>query len=394
MNNNKHAKKVNITGWITLIVGLAVIILSFVINTERSYYNYLIMYMFIVSISLGSLGLVSLEYITGAVWSTPFRRVSEFLSSAVPFLIILVIPLIFGMHTLYHWTHEETVLSDEILKSKSPYLNINFFIIRTVLFFLFWVIFYYIITKNSTKQDENGDVGYTKRNIKISIAFAPVFLITLTFTAIDFMMSLEPHWYSTIYGIYYFAGTIVSALSALVFASVKLLENGKFDSRISNRHFHSMGTLLFGMNIFWAYIAFSQYLLIWYADIPEETVFLQSRMNGSWKYVSLALLIIHFIVPFIVLITHSAKTNLKILKIMSIWLLFSHLLDLYWLIMPNYSPQAVVFSFYEIGFPLFAIGLFIILFKMKEDKVNLMPVKDPKLQAGIDLHLYPDISID
>lgn len=390
-NKKEISSKVSTIGFILLAVGTILIAASFMVNKERALFDYLIMYMFIISIALGSLALVALEYLVGASWSTPFRRISEFLSSMIPLLILLVIPIILGMHDLYHWTHREAVEADPILKGKEPYLNNQFFLIRLGIYFIVWFLFFIAFIKNSKNQDKDGNVIYTKRNTTLSTVFAPVFMITLTFCAIDLMMSLEPHWYSTIYGVYYFAGTIVAAFASLTLISVLLKQNGYLDPRIGNDHFYSMGTMMFGFNIFWAYIAFSQLVLQWYADIPEETFWYIMRWEGSWKYVSLGLLFFHFVLPFLILLPRSVKTNLNRLKVMSIWLLVAHYLDLYWLIMPTYTHKAglhgPVFSWNEIGFPLVIIGLFMIIFRYKSTKNNLMPVKDPKLEAGLNFHL-------
>ncbi len=387
-------KKVSKIGFTLLGIGVVMIVLSFLFQTERAFYNYLIMFMFIASVALGSLAIVALEYMAGAIWSTPFRRIAEFLSAPIPLLLILVIPIILGAHTMYHWTHTEAVANDALLQSKSSYLNMNFFLIRIAICILLWIFFYYILLRNSRLQDGSGDVKFTRRNIKLSVAFAPLFVVSITFIAIDLMMSLEPHWYSTIYGVYYLAGTLVAGLAAFAFTSVLTIENKLLDSRISNRHLHSLGVLLFGLNVFWAYIAFSQFLLIWYADLPEETFWFMSRMTGSWAYLSLALVFIHFLIPFLILVPSRSKTDFKTLKTMGIWLLFAHYLDLYWLVMPTFSREGVVLGWVELGFPLAAAGLIIVLFKMRADKNNLMPVGDPKLESGIDLSLYPDLSID
>jgi hypothetical protein len=387
-------KKISTIGLSLTVVGGLLIILSFIFQTERALYNYLIMFMFIASIGLGSLAFVAIEYMAGAIWSTPFRRIAEFLSAPIPLLLILVIPIILGANTLYHWTNINIVSNDPILQGKSSYLNLNFFIIRIAICIFIWILFYYLITKNSKLQDTNNDVKYTKNNIKLSVVFAPVFIITLTFAAIDLMMSLEPHWYSTIYGIYYFAGTLVAGIASFALVTIFTLEGKFFDSRINNKHLHSVGILLFAFNIFWAYIAFSQYLLIWYANLPEENYWFLNRMNGSWVYLSLGMVFIHFIIPFLVLIPSYAKTNLKTLKVMSIWLLAAHYLDLYWLVMPTYDKSGIVFGWVEIGFPVAAVGIIILLFKFKSRNNNLMPIGDPKLEGGINLTLYPDLSID
>lgn len=375
------------TGGILLAIGAVIMILAFIFTPQRAFFDYLWIYLFMVSIGVGSLALVALEYLVGATWSTPFRRITEIFASMIPVLILLAIPLFFGMHDLFHWTHAEAVEHDAVLQSKAPYLNVEFFTARTAFCLLLWVMFYFVITKNSQKQDLDGDVKYTKRNVTLSTIFAPLFVVTITIAAIDWAMSLEPHWFSTIFGVYYFAGTVIAALAATTFASIKLKEGGYLDSGLGNDSFYSLGTLMFAFNVFWAYIAFSQFLLIWYADLPEETFWMIHRWNGSWKYVSLALLFFHFILPFLILVGRNAKTNLKLLKIMAPWMLFAHALDLYWLIFPTLFVGNAQFGWQELSFPLIVIGVTMIVFKMSSNKKNLMAIKDPKMQAGLDFHL-------
>ncbi len=212
-------------------------------------------------------------------------------------------------------------------------------------------------------------------------------MLTISFTAIDWMMSLEYHWYSTMFGVYYFAGTVVVAFAAGTFCSVMLNENGYLDKRIKDNNYYSFGTLMFGFNIFWAYIAFSQYMLIWYADIPEETFWVIMRMKGSWAYYSIGLIFIHFIIPFLILLPRSSKVNPKLLIVMSIWMIVAHAYDLYWLIMPTYFTEGFAFGWSELGALMFAVGLVITVFKIRADRTNIMPVGDPKLEAGLNFHL-------
>ncbi|HEX2788584.1 MAG TPA: quinol:cytochrome C oxidoreductase [Ignavibacteria bacterium] len=392
IENKKIPNKVFSIGIALIVIGGILAAASFIFNPDRAYFNYVIMYMFIVSIAIGSLGLVAMEYLVGASWSVPFRRISEFLSSVTPLLVLLVIPIILGMHTLYHWTHHDAVEADPILKGKEPYLNTSFFLIRLAIYFIIWIIFFIIFIRNSQKQDVTRDPKLTRRSVAFSALFAPLFIITLTFLAVDLVMSLEPHYYSTMFGVYYFAGTLGVAFAALTLIAVLLKQNGYLDPRISNDQFYSLGTMMFAFVIFWAYIAFSQFVLQWYADIPDETFWYTMRWEGGWKYVSIGLLFFHFILPFLILLPRSTKTNLQKLKIMSIWMLAAHYLDMYWLVMPTYTHahgmHGPVFGWIEIGFPLIAVGLFMVAFKMKSNKTNLIPVGDPKLQNALDFHLY------
>ena len=383
----KLPSKVFNTGIFLMFIGLLGIILSYYENPLRSAYNNIILFLFLASIGVGSLFLIGIEYLSGAVWSVPFRRIPEFLSNILIFLPIIVLPLLFNMNNIFHWLHPEILKADELLKSKAPYLNVQFFIVRVIIFLLIWIIFYLILFKNSTKQDDTKDPTLTKKNIKFSAAFMPFFAITITFTAIDWLMSLEPHWYSTIFGVYYFAGTVLAALSSSTIAIVLLNENGYLIQGLKEDHYYSLGALLFAFVNFWAYIAFSQYLLIWYANLPEETIWFLNRWEGNWKFISIGLIFVHFVVPYFGLLSQPSKMNPKRLLFMSSWILFAHYYDLYWLSIPNFSKDSFIFSWNEISFVLFAVGILIIVIYKQSNKYNLIPVGDPKLKRGIDFRL-------
>lgn len=376
-------------GSIIFIIGLVLSLLAFYVDKERAIFNYLILYSMLISIGLGSLFLIALEYVAGADWSTPFRRIPEFLSGILPLLFVLVIPLLIFNHDLFHWTHKEAVEQDAILKGKEPYLNITFFIIRALAFIAVWVIFYLIIGKNSSKQDSSKDQNLTRKNIIYSAIFIPLFAITITFTSIDWLMSLEPHWFSTIFGVYYFSGTVIASLSAVTLIVIYLKEKGYYQPWITDDHLYSFGALLFAFVNFWAYIAFSQYLLIWYANLPEETFWFLTRWEGSWSIISILLIVVHFIVPYAVLLSQPAKMNPKKLKFISIWLLFAHLLDIYWLVMPNMTEMksGYNFSWIDFVFPILGIGFVMLVLSFFGKNKNLIPIGDPKLKRGLNFHL-------
>lgn len=376
-------------GIIFFVVGTILSLLAFYVDRERAIFNYLVTYMMILSIGLGSLFIVALEYIAGADWSTPFRRIPEFFSALLPLLFLLVIPLLVLNHDLFHWAHEEAITEDKILQGKAPYLNITFFVIRTFAFIGIWAFFYLVFIKNSRKQDSTKDQTLTTKNIRFAAVFIPVFALSLTFTAIDFMMSLEPHWFSTIFGVYFFAGIVIAGLSAITIAVIYLKDKGFFSPWMNDDHLFSLGALLFAFINFWAYIAFSQFLLIWYADLPEETFWFLTRWNGGWVYFSIALIFVHFAVPYFALLTQPSKKNPKRLMFIAIWLLFAHLLDLFWLIMPNIGPmkQGYVFSWIDLVFPIAGFGLIVLVFNWRAKRDNLIPIGDPKLKKGINFHL-------
>ncbi len=381
----EFSEKVKRLAWILLIVGVLLYGAGYLIDAKRSAFNNAIGFLFLASVASGSIFLVALEYLAGAVWSVPMRRVNEFLGGLVAVVPFLAIPLLFHLHDLFHWSHVEASAGDTLLTGKAPYLNVNFFIIRFVAVFLLWNLFYFLFTRNSTKQDSTRDPRLTTINARLGAAFMPVFAITVTLTAVDWAMSLEPHWYSTILGVYYFSGTVLAALAAATYTVIKFHENGYLPN-LRRDHFYSLGALMFAFINFWAYIAFSQFLLIWYANLPEETFWFMKRWKDGWEYVSILLIVVHFVVPYFALLTQDSKMDLKRLKLMAIWILFAHLLDMYWLVMPAYG-NGIPFGWMEIGFPILLVGLVLVVLSYKVKHNNLVPVGDPKLERGLSFRL-------
>ncbi len=376
-------------GMTLLVVGIVLGVAAFFVDHTRAVYNYLIAFTFMISIGVGALFLIALEYIVGADWSVPIRRVVEFFAAVIPLLALLVIPLLLNVGELFHWSHHEAVAEDEILNAKAPYLNVTFFIIRVFVLIGLWSLFYFFFIRNSKKQDTSKDQKLTTINIRLSAIFIPIFAFTITISAIDWLMSIEPHWFSTIIGVYFFAGTVIAALAAVTLATVLLKENGYLHPAMTNDHLYSLGALMFAFVNFWGYIAFSQYMLIWYADLPEETFWFMQKWEGSWAIFSIVLIIIKFLVPYIVLVSQPAKMDPKKLKFISVWLLFAHLYDLFWFVMPEMEELSggYSFSWIDLVFPIAAVGLIILVFNMKAKKENLIPIGDPKLQRGLDFHL-------
>lgn len=389
-NNIEYQKKelpdkLSQLGWILFGVGVILGVIGFFSDHHRTLLNYLMAYMFILSIGIGSLLLIALEYVGGADWSVPIRRVVEFLAAIIIILPILVLPLVFNIHDIFHWAHEEAVSSDAILKGKSPYLNVTFFLIRVFAVLAIWGLFYYLLIRNSNAQDKSRDQLLTKKNIILSAIFIPVFAITITITAVDWLMSLEPHWFSTIFGVYFFASSVVASLAAVTLFVVKLKENGFMHPQLVDDHLFSLGALQFAFINFWAYIAFSQYLLIWYANLPEENFWFLHRWQHGWEFLSILLIITHFIVPYAALLSQPAKMDPKRLKFISVWILVAHFIDIYWLVMPNF--EGYYFSWIDLVVPLLAVGVIILIFNYRAKKSNLVPVGDPKLQKGLDFRV-------
>lgn len=380
-------KKLQSVSWIIFLIGLVLSILAFFIDKERSIRNYNLIFTILVSIGIGNLFLVALEYLSGAIWSTVIRRIPELFSSLIPILALLGIFVLTNTHSIFHWAHSEAVQNDKILQVKSPYLNQEFLIIRYFVFFALWFAFYKIIINNSVNQDLNGDVKFTKSNSKWSAVFMPVFAFTLTFFSIDYIMSTEPHWYSTIFGVYYFSGTVLASLTTVTLSIVLLHENGFLGNILKSDNFYNLGALLFAFVNFWAYIAFSQFLLIWYANLPEESFWMINRWKNGWEIFSFILILGHFLIPYFALLSQQAKSNLDRLKFISAWIFLMHYVDLYWLMMPSFYKE-LTFGWIEISYFILMIGFLFVFFINRFNRLkNLIPINDPKLKRSLEFHL-------
>ncbi|MCB9511516.1 MAG: hypothetical protein H6695_15110 [Deferribacteres bacterium] len=373
-------------GKIALIVGGAGLLLSavgFFVDAKQFYHSYLAAFVFWTTIALGGLFFTMLHHLTGATWSVVLRRFSEAIMVILPVLAILFLPIIPGMHDLYHWTHEEAVAADHILQQKEPYLNIPFFLIRAVFYFGVWFLLARTLKKYSTQQDNAPEPSLTDKMRRFSAPGMLLFAVTLTYAAFDWLMSLNPHWYSTIFGVYIFSGSLLSVLAFILLAALYLRGKDVLQSVITLEHYHDLGKLLFGFTVFWAYIAFSQYMLIWYGNIPEETEFFLQRWEGSWKYVSMVIVFFHFALPFLILVTRAAKRNLALMKVMGFWFLIIHYVDIHWIVMPTLHTEGFSLSWIDFTTLIGIGGLFVWYFWKQFAQQATVPINDPKLQSSI-----------
>ncbi len=372
---------------------LAASVAGLMTNRAEFFHAYLVAYCFWLGISLGSLFFTMLHHIVSADWSTVFRRISESLMITMPVMAILFIPIGLGIHDLYHWSHAEAVAADKILQHKAGWLNTGFFLVRAFIYFAIWTALAYSLYKTSLEQDKRYDEKHRATFKAISAPGILLFALSLTFAAWDWVMSLDPHWYSTIFGIYMFAGAWWATLAFIVFFSLYLRANGVLASEIKVDHYHDMGKLMFGFTVFWAYIAFSQFMLIWYGNIEEETIFYKRRWEHGWEYVSIFLGIGHFAIPFFPLLLRAAKRNLTFMRIISAWMLFMHFVDLFWLIMPNlgahgeqHAAHGVHISWMHLTTFLGIGGIFLWFFWQRLTSAPLLPIGDARLKLSLEFH--------
>jgi hypothetical protein len=369
---------------VALVAGLGLIGAGFGSNHDTfardASFSYLLAFVFWLTLALGGLGFVLIQHLTRSGWSVAVRRTAEAVASTLPAFLVLFVPLIFALHQLYPWTGTDV---PEAVAAKRGYLNETFFLIRAAVYLLIWTFLSRRLVKLSVNQDYSGDANVTGRLQAISPVGTLLFALSLTFAAFDWIMSLAPQWYSTIFGVYIFAGAMISIFSLLSLIAVALRRLPEMDKVITIEHNHALGKFLFGFTVFWAYIGFSQYFLIWYSNIPEETIFYKLRFVPGWVDASWALLLGQFVLQFFIMLPREAKRVPAWLCIGSLWALTFHLLDIYWLIMPNRDPKGLRVTLTDIGALLSVGGIFFFLVLRQLRGEALIPLRDPRLEESL-----------
>ena len=377
------AARLPIVGGIAGLVLLAITFAGAGGHPEALFPAYLISWFYFVTLGAGALFFVLLHHLTRAGWSVVVRRQAEAITGALPVLALLGVPLAFGLHSLYHWSHAEAVAADPVLQHKAPWLNPGFFLLRAALYLMIWSALAWWFARQSRRQDEMGALVLTRKMQSASAPGMMVFAITFSLAAFDWIMSLEPHWYSTVFGVYVFAGAAIGTFALLIVTSLLLERGGTLSGIVTADHFHDLGKLLLAFVVFWAYIAFSQFMLIWYANMPEETFWFAERWTDGWRPWSIALALAHFVVPFFFLLLRDVKRHRVGLWVAALWMLAVHWLDLYWLATPGHSPEgphlhwAAVTSFLGVGC-LFAAA---VAWSLRQRA--LVPVNDPRLAESL-----------
>lgn len=354
---------------------------------DRIWAAYLTAFFFVSCLGLGGLFFTSINHIANAGWSSSIRRLSEGMSSFIPVMIAGSLVLLFGLKRLYIWADASAVEASSVLQQKAAYLNTGFLIVRLLVFGVGMFLFARAIVGNSLKQDATGDESLTKKNLGLSVAFAVFFALSFSLFSVDLLMSLLPTWYSTIFGIYCFAGLFQSSLAFLILFLIYIKRQGFVQGYYNTEHIHDVAKYLKGFTIFWAYIAFSQFMLIWYANIPEETEFYLMRAQNGWMLITVALLVFKFIVPFLALLPREWKRNEGHLSLVCVLILVMQYLDIHWLVYPNFNENHFTLGFYEIAMLAGFMGLFLLTLMRFFQKNSLVAVKDPRLHEALNHHV-------
>ncbi|MCS6913539.1 MAG: hypothetical protein RMK29_13475 [Myxococcales bacterium] len=349
---------------------------------DQALHSYLVAFLFVATLAVGSLFFVMLQHLVGAVWSVTVRRVAEIAASTLPLLALLFVPIAFQVGHLYPWAGHAA--HEPLVEAKAGYLNTPFFLVRAVLYLLLWGGLGWFYYSRSVQLDASGDPLLLLRLRRLSAPAILLWAIAVTFAGFDWIMSLAPEWYSTIFGVYVFAGTMTSTLSMLVLMAVLLARQGLLREAITTEHYHDLGKLMFGFVVFWTYIAYSQFMLIWYSNIPEETRWFADRWVGSWASLSVLLIFLQFVIPFFGLLSRNAKRSPVILPVMAGILLVGHLVDLHWLVMPQLHRHGVSLHWLDVTALVGTCGLFVGVVARRMSQVPLLPVQDPFLPASLE----------
>lgn len=366
-------------GLIVGIAGLALGAVGALTNLPQFFQSWLIGFLFVLGLTIGSLALLMLQHMSGGQWGLVSRRVFEAGTRNLPFVALAFLPILFGLQTLFEWARPEAA-QNAIIQAKAGYLNPSFFIIRAVIYFAFWMLLVFLLNKWSAEQDR-GQATSPADSVRFRTVSAPglLFLVlTVTFASVDWVMSLDPEWFSTIFGLLTIAGWGLTTFALTVIVLSMLERSGAGSGILKPRHFHDLGKLLLAFTMLWAYLSFSQFLIIWSGNLPEEIPWYVVRTTGNWGYVAIALVVGHFMLPFSLLLSQDLKKRPTLLARVAFFIICMRLLDLIWLVEPTFRPgTAFPIHWMDLAIPLGLGGVWLFLFARNLRSRAILPVNDP-----------------
>jgi hypothetical protein len=363
-------------------VALALCAGGAVANPPEFFHAYLTAYLFWLGIALGCLALLMLHHLVSGQWGFVIQRLLESASRTLPLMALLFVPFFFGLRELFLWARPEAVTAQEILRHRQPYLNGPFFSARVVLYFAVWIVLASLLSKWSLEQDRTAAPDLTRRLQRLSGPGLVLYGLTMTFATFDWVMTLGPQWHSTIFGAVFIVGQGLAALCFMVVISSRLTDRGPLSGVMSTKHFHDLGNLMLAFVMLWAYMAFSQYLIIWSGNLPDEIPWYVSRMAGGWMWVAMFLIVFHFAVPFLLLLSRATKRRAEILRGVALGLLGLRLVDLYFIVTPALHPGEVTLHWMDILAPIGIGGIWLWVFLGQVRGQALLPLHDPRF-AGM-----------
>ena len=358
------------------VVGLAAASSGAFMNPGQFFHSYLLAFLFWLAAALGALALSMLHHLSGGGWGVVLRRVFEAASRTLPWMALFFVPIAFGMTHLYPWTDQGVVAGDHILSGKAAYLNVPFFLVRAAVYFAIWCGLALVLSTWSAEQDRTGDPALAVRMQRVSAGGLVIYVLSMTFASIDWAMSMEPHWFSTMYGFLFVIGQAIMGLAIAILVARRLSKEAPMAGVYNPGHFHDFGKLLFAFSMVWAYLSFCQFLIIWSANLPEEIPWYLHRMHHGWEYLAIALVASHFIVPFVVLLSRRTKRNATVLARMAMWLVAARFLDLFFMIGPEAYPEGLSLHWIDLAAIVGLGGIWVSLFIGNLKSRSLLPVHD------------------
>lgn len=365
------------------VAGLGLSVLGGLANPDQFFHSYLIGYLFWVGIALGCLPLMMIHHLTGGAWGLVIRRTLEAGTRTLPLMIALFLPLLFGLRFLYEWARPEAVAADELLQHKSPYLNATFWTIRSAVYFAIWAGLAFRFNSWSREQDRTGDVALARKMQVLSGPGIVFYFLAITFAAIDWVMSLDAHWYSSIFGPLVAAG---QALNALAFAIVALSLLSRYQPIAGVMRpdiFHDLGKLLLAFVMVWAYFSFSQFLITWAGNLPEEIRWYLEHSHGGWMALGLAIIVLHFFVPFFLLLSRDLKRSASVLAAVACGIIFMRFVEIFWTVAPLLHPQGLTVHWLDLAAPAAIGGLWLWVFLRQLQSQPLLPLNDPYMKESL-----------
>jgi hypothetical protein len=369
------------------VVGLVICIIGIFKAPDRFFPSYLLAFMFILGLSLGSLGLLMLQHLTGGNWGIIIRRPLESATRTLALVAVLFVPIFFGMKYLYGaWLNAPPSGERALSEFQRAYLTPNGFRVRAILYFVVWLILVFLFNRWSREQDVNREDRGLRRRLKMLAGPGIIlYVFVMSFAAIDWVMSISPHWASTIYGFLFVVGQLVSSMSLMIAVVVLLARSGPLSGVLQPRHIHDLSKLLLAFVMLWAYFGFSQLLIIWSGNQPEEISFYRTRLYSEWGVVAVIVVIFHFFVPFFLLLSRDLKRSTNLLPKVALWLIFMRLVDLFWMTRPEFTPDAWP-NLWDLAALLALGGLWFFVFAGQLKQLPLLPLGDPKLAEAIEHH--------
>jgi hypothetical protein len=363
------------------IAGVLLAIVGLILDREQFLRSYLFAYLFWTGMALGCLAILLLHHTVGGKWGMVIRRMCEAGARTLPYMIVLLIPVLVSLPVLYVWARPEAA-HDANIQAKAAYLNIPGVIARAVFYFVVWTFYAYRLSQWSAEQDASGDESLIGKMRGVSAPGLVVFVFVTTFAFVDWIMSLEPHWFSTIYGVMFLVGQVLESFAFMIALLIVLSRRPPLRDFVTKQHLHDLGNLMFAFMVLWAYLSFSQFLITWSGNLPNEIPWYLRRLRGGWGWVALTLVVFHFATPFVLLLMRGVKRHADRLLKVCLLMLVIRVVDVYWLVEPSFYNQQLKMHWLDFVTPLAVGGLWLAAFFWQLKSRPLVPLRDPRLEGA------------